>query len=97
MPVPPLPLPLPLPIAAEGGGASFRADCWVLLEPNMELMSAGFWLLYEPLAKDGIPWLGLGNPKEFTGCAEIPEFPCWGAFSEDMEALLNAQLSLLAD
>lgn len=26
----------------------------------------------------------------------IPEFPCWAGFSEDKEALLNAQLSLLA-
>lgn len=67
MPVPPLPLPLPLPIAIEGGGASFIADGSVLLEPNMELMSAGFWLLYEPLVKDGIPWLCFGTPKELSG------------------------------
>ena len=72
--------PLPLPIVVEGGGASFIAGCPVLLELNMELMSAGFWLLLEPLEKDGTPWLCL----------------CWGGFIEDNEALLNVQLSLLA-
>lgn len=46
----------------------------------MELMSAGFWLLLEPLEKDDTPWSWL----------------CWGGWSEDKEALLNAQLSLLA-
>lgn len=55
--VPLLPLPLPLPTAVEGGGASLIAACSVLLDLNIELMSAGgFWLLYELLPKDnGIP------------------------------------------